>query len=158
MNIIWSAMDLQISPPNIITTISQFEVRQIYSQQFNIDASKIFTPDIIYGLYPIEDLEKFLKNTSVNLMQFKEETFDCDDFANVLKGEERKWYRNIMEKVGSTFSIIWGDLRKPNETDIPWRHAMNSVIDSNKDVWLIEPQDDMISKLTPNSKVDVVFC
>jgi hypothetical protein len=158
MGIFCSAMEINIPPPLIVTTINHFELKQIYSQQLNIDTQFIFSPDRLYGLYSNEDLVTFLKNSTVNVMEYKPESFDCDDFANVLKGEERKWFSKIHEKVGSTFGVLWGDLRKPNESQKPWRHAMNCVIDSNKEVWLIEPQDDTVSKLTPNSTVEVVFC
>jgi hypothetical protein len=120
--------------------------------------------DTYYNLHNMEDIKRFLKETSVNLEEYKDETFDCDDFSFVLLGEERKWYRNSLKVTstsaklkGSAFGVIWGDIRQsPTQTE-PFWHACNMFIDENFKIWLIEPQTDMIHEFYPGSRATKII-
>lgn len=87
-----------------------------------------------YTGYSIWELQEFMKNfDSTNLRVWIPETFDCDDFAQVLQGQVNGFFHGI------AFGTIWyGDKART------WGHAVNIFYDySGNKVWLVEPQNDV---------------
>lgn len=161
-----------LSPPTITSQITGDEVRQILHDYFKVPHDKIFIADRDYGLYNISDLQRFLEWDSTDRLKYVAEGFDCDDFADVLKGKERLWYgfgSNVMSQssieaqnfgkrnAGSTFGTIWGDIRKASEPEKPRYHAVNYFIDDKKQVHLIEPQNDDTFTWVPGSTAYVLM-
>jgi hypothetical protein len=87
-----------------------------------------------YTGYSIWELQEFMKNfDSTNLRVWIPETFDCDDFAEVLQGNTNGFFPGI------SFGTLWyGDKAGT------WGHAVNIFYDyvGNK-AWLVEPQNDI---------------
>jgi len=146
-----------INPPNIKTQITGDEVREILHNYFKIPYDKIFIADRDYGLYNLSDLQKFLEWDATDRLKYVAEGFDCDDFADVLKGKERLWYGFGKRNAGSTFGTIWGDIRKASEPEKPRYHAVNYFIDDKKQVHLIEPQNDDTFTWVPGSTAYVLM-
>lgn len=145
-----------IPAPAIKTKITSMEVREIIIKYFNTDAN-IFMADNEYGLYSLDDLKAFLKWDTTDEIKYVKEGFDCDDFADVLKGRERIWYDFSAHTFGSTFGIVWGDVRTETEPTKARYHAVNYFIDDQKQVHMIEPQNDKIFTWTPESKAFLIM-
>ena len=146
-------------PPRDIKYISGKEYRDMLNKIFK-NAKWIETSDNDYFTYSKSDLERFLNFDFTDLNRYKRELFDCDDFAKVLLGRERCWIRQLRIASGSTFGIIHGDIRSYEEDTNPRYHAVNFVIlknDDKEELWLIEPQNDKLFKLTSNSDIWFVF-
>jgi len=151
---------LLLSPPAILTSISADQVRDVIVRALGIpeqERDKIKLADRDYGLYSKADLQRFLGHDQVDHQQYMENTFDCDDFADVLKGHEREWFRfHKHPGLGSTFGVLWGDIRHKDQPDKPRPHAVNYCITSEGKLRLIEPQTDRLFKLVQGSKVWLV--
>ena len=141
-----------IAPPSHGTVLSHEEVRMLLRTALRVTDDKLFIGDGEYFAYDCATLQQFLSSDRTNALKYRSEKFDCDDFARVLVGQERVWFRmNDQGNRGSTLGIVWGDIR-PSETSTEvYAHAVNVFIDSNREVWLVEPQNDQLSKPTSNS-------
>jgi len=119
--------------------------------------SDIHIGDRQYFAYSLEDLKDFLHRDGSDKLVYKPECFDCDDFSYVVMGREKEWFGGSAtegskhNKCGSTFGIVWGDIRSTEDDTESNPHAVNFFVDSNLDVWLVEPQTDHIWKPTSNS-------
>jgi hypothetical protein len=141
-----------VPAPTDGTKMSSKEVKDLLHEKFNLDNSKIFVGDRDYLAYSLETLKEFLQADLSNKIKYQSEKLDCDDFARILQGREREWFgRTTVEGCGSTFGCIWGDLRPTEESEEPYYHAMNFFIDSDKKVWMVEPQSDKLREITSNS-------
>ncbi len=145
----------KIDPPKITKTIDKKRVREIIQKSLEVSSHKIKLADREYGLYSKDDLIRFLKYDDTDEYEYIKQGFDCDDFADVLKGREREWYRWHEKEAGSTFGIVWGDLRK--DPEVKRGHAINYVILDTEELILIEPQTDKIVKLAENSNVWLII-
>uniref|UniRef100_A0A6C0IX14 Agglutinin C-terminal domain-containing protein n=1 Tax=viral metagenome TaxID=1070528 RepID=A0A6C0IX14_9ZZZZ len=141
------------SPPHEGTSLTSVEVRDIIKRAFRIDNDAIiFIGDREYFAYSIDKLQEFLAEDSVNKLTYANERLDCDDFARILQGREREWFSKSTSGSGaSTLGCVWGDLRPSEESTEPNYHAMNFFIDSERRVFMIEPQNDEIRLITSNS-------
>jgi hypothetical protein len=143
-----------LPPPTIVANIPSSELREIIKRELNPRQTHFV--DAKYGIYKLDDLKKFLASDGIDQLSYVKESFDCDNFAFVLLGEEKKWFAKGKFECGSCFGYLAGDIRK-SETDTEVRpHAVNCFVDENRQVWLVEPQNDQLFKLTSNSSVWIV--
>jgi len=86
-----------------------------------------------YTGYSVWELQEFMKNfDSTNLKVWVAETFDCDDFAQVLQGSVNGFFPGI------AFGTIWYGPK-----DNSWGHAVNIFYSyTDNKVYLVEPQSD----------------
>lgn len=142
-----------VAPPSEGIILTNTEIADIIQTKFKMDRSKIFIGDKNYLAYPLETLKKFLEKDLADKIKYRSEVLDCDDFARILQGREREWFgRTQIENCGgSTFGCVWGDLRPTEESINPSYHAMNFFIDSDKNLWMVEPQTDKIREVTSKS-------
>ena len=91
--------------------------------------------DYNYFLPNKKQVEEFLKYDLTNYKQYKKESFDCDDFALVLLGKLKNHFKGFAFGFGMSDS-----------------HAFNVFIDNEKQLWIIEPQNDKIFKYDKNNK------
>lgn len=145
-----------IDPPKVVYQITSKEVRKIIESSLRAKPDHVKLADGNYGLYSLQDLKRFLNHDKTDKYNYIKESFDCDDFADVLKGHEREWFRFHKQPMGSTFGIVWGDIRNDENSDKPRPHAVNYFIDDDKKLWLIEPQTDNIFEFTNNSTAWIV--
>lgn len=129
--------------------MSSNEVRSLLKTTLHVADDKLFIGDGEYFAYDVADLQAFLRLDRTNALKYRAEAFDCDDFARVLVGQERMWFRTSNQgNRGSTLGMVWGDIR-PSETSTEVNaHAVNIFIDANREVWLVEPQTDQLTKPT----------
>ncbi len=80
----------------------------------------------VYSLCDIEDIEALLDVDETNHLKYVKSKFDCENFAAMLWGQF-----NTPEWAPFAIGYIWTD-----------KHAMIMCIDTNEDLWLIEPQTD----------------
>lgn len=85
-----------------------------------------------YLLPTSNDIALFLAQDQTNKYPYIVEKFDCDDFAYRLMGQF-----SIPEWSALCFGIVWTTT-----------HALNCVIDEDKNFWFVEPQtDELMSEL-----------
>ncbi len=87
-----------------------------------------------YLLPTSDDIALFLAQDQTNKMEYVKQKFDCDDFAYRLMGQF-----SIPEWSALCFGIVWTTA-----------HALNCVIDEDKNFWYVEPQtDELMRELEP---------
>jgi hypothetical protein len=86
----------------------------------------IYLADHNFWLCELEDIERFLDWDETSHHNYAAEEYDCDDFAKRLWGQLA-----IPGWSHFAFGLVWTDV-----------HAMNILVDTNRDVWFIEPQTD----------------
>lgn len=86
-----------------------------------------------YTGYSKWELEEFIKNfDNTNLRVWVAETFDCDDFSQVLQGNVNGFFPGI------ALGTIWYGPK-----DNLWGHSVNIFYDyTDNKIYLIEPQSD----------------
>lgn len=117
------------------TVITGTALRSILSEEFGADRDVIIL-DKTYTLVNMDWFLNFVKNYStVNTRKYTAESFDCDSFSFVLKGE--------VERLEHGLAV--GLLTVKTDTCY---HMLNFFIDDDLDVYLLEPQSDKIFKLS----------
>lgn len=88
-----------------------------------------------YTGYSIWELQEFMKNfDNTNLRVWIAETFDCDDFSQVLQGDVNGFFPGI------AFGTIWYGPKNPQES---WGHSVNIFYSyTDNKIYLVEPQND----------------
>jgi len=118
--------------PSLERQIGYNDLHTLLKEKF--PEAEIYLSDNTKYLCNLDDIEAFLEKDETDRLTFRNEAFDCDDFAYRLMGQ---------------LSVpMWADLSK----GIIWTdtHAMVCCVDINEDFWYIEPQADRIqSKLEP---------
>ena len=95
-----------------------------------------------YTGYSIWELQEYMKNfDNTNLRVWVAESFDCDDFSQVLQGHVNGFFPGI------AFGTIWYGPKQPPL----WGHSVNIFYDfvGNK-IWLVEPQNDTFYEFNKN--------
>ena len=87
---------------------------------------EIYLADHNFWLCELDDIERFLDWDETNHHTYSAEEYDCDDFAKRLVGQFAVpgWSHFAL-------GLVWTDV-----------HAMNIMVDTNRDVWFVEPQTD----------------
>ena len=125
--------DRNIPSPDIVGEIDYTELYTILKAEF--DNCPVLLPDKHYQLATKESFEKFLEVDDTDKYLYTGDLgFDCDNYSEILTG------RTSIPKWGTIpIGTVW--LTKP-------AHAINVFVDENKEVWLIEPQNDNMYKLS----------
>ncbi|UCH88723.1 MAG: hypothetical protein JSV49_10805 [Thermoplasmata archaeon] len=99
----------------------------------------IHIADSSYTDYSIWEVREFIKNfDNTNLRVWMPETFDCDDFSQVLQGNINGFFPGI------AFGTIWYGPRNPPPY---WGHSVNLFYHhKEKAVYLVEPQSNTFYK------------
>jgi len=101
-----------------------------------ISHSHIHMADAEYYCPSVEYVEHLLEQDLLDRMQYAAESFDCDDYAFVLKARFcLDAYKHGERRSAHCAGFVWGRLPHP--------HAMNWVITDDKVLRLIEPQNDL---------------
>ena len=127
--------ELESQIPKPIPTPLPIERKVLTGQQvYNIIREKFLIGEIfisdswdesIYSLCDISDIEAFLDIDETNHIKYTKK-FDCDNFTRRLYGN-----LGIPEWASFAIGLLWSDI-----------HAMVICIDSNEDLWIVEPQTD----------------
>jgi hypothetical protein len=115
--------------PQGLEPIEMFEISGILHAAFP-DAF-IAVGDRKYMTVSKEELMRYLKYDLTDRNPFIDEYYDCDDFTFALLGSisNPKWG-------ALPFGFIWTE-RKYEE-----KHSINVFIDKDRELWIIEPQND----------------
>ena len=120
--------------------IKSAEVRKIVNEQLGnkLDNTfQLYIADDKYYCPSVMDTKDVIKQSSVDRFEWTSERFDCDDFALVLKADFAKnAYKNGKRRAAHCFGIVWGMLPGP--------HAINWVINNDRKLRFVEPQNDRI--------------
>ena len=116
------------------------EVRQEVTKQLGKKLAKnfgLYIADAEYFCPPVADAKEIIKNSGVDRNTWTKDKFDCDDFALVLKGHfSEAAYKNGNRRKPHCMGIVWGSLPGP--------HAINWMINSDRKLRFIEPQNDKV--------------
>lgn len=114
--------------PVIRREISGSDLNEILNEK--LKPRYIRMSDDTYKLCDISDVEAFLEEDQTNHIKYESQITDCDDFAWMLLGKfsTPPWS-------GLAFGFIW-----------TFHHAVNVFIDTNLDIWIIEPQTDQMER------------
>lgn len=122
-----------ISPPNYLEDMDYTEVMTLLQSEFS--NATILLADNDYKTTTKSELERFLAHDITDQWQYVSEFYDCDDFSFSVMGQ-----LSNPDWGALTFGILW--------TNVPGgAHAVNCFIDNNREVWIIEPQNDAFYKL-----------
>lgn len=147
-----------IDPKKEVTPSRKAQVAEPYGTKQNVPSENLIAAirktlgednyalhvsDESYTGYTLFELNEFIKNfDSTNLNVWVKETFDCDDFSQVLQGNVNGFFKGI------TFGTIWYGPRDDKEM---WGHSVNIFYDySTGKVYLIEPQSDSFYEFDKN--------
>lgn len=123
-------------PPEYLKDLTINEVYTILLSEF--PEATLYLSDNKYKTVSKEQLKAYLHTNQVSENKYVSEYYDCDDFSFALMGE-----LSNPEWGALPFGILW--------TKVPGgAHAVNCFIDSDHEVWIIEPQNDSIFKLPPD--------
>jgi hypothetical protein len=114
-------------------SIDMIEAYTILKAEF--PKAKIYLTDARYRTILKEEMQEFLNLDDIDKREYVSDMYDCDDFSFAL--------------MGAISNPEWGDIAfgilfsKTPEG----KHAINCFIDKNRQVWIIEPQNDAIFAL-----------
>ena len=114
--------------PKLSGKISIIELSKLLRNNF--PNTKIILSDNNYDLCSLEEAKYFLGKDITNFEKYEKESYDCDDFSRVLWFYWKDWQETL------AMGIAWSNV-----------HAFNILIDDQKRIWIIEPQDDKIFPL-----------
>lgn len=110
---------------------------------------RAFLSDRTYLSYSLAEVCKFISIDDTSYKQYVSEYFDCDDFAQVLAGKINSVFPGI------AFGTIWYNGRRNKRN---WGHAVNLFYDDQqKQLFMIEPQNDKVYKWSEEWRVALVM-
>lgn len=128
--------------------VSNEEVRRILASVLNgklAEDFRLFLGDNSYYLQPLADARTVITNSGLSRAEYMPETFDCDDFAIVLKSHFcEAAYKDFERRPPHCMGLIWGEL--------PHVHAINWMINDDYRFRLIEPQTGEVFELKPEHR------
>lgn len=132
----------QYDPPEEFSVMHLTEVSALVKKEFDIDSEKHYKTDPAYQIISIADMVKWLKENKISEKNYVANVYDCENFTFETYVELKRWCP--MLAVGITFVHA-------NEY-----HAMLCFIDKERNLYLIEPQNDRIFKKPKNWEVEMV--
>jgi len=123
--------------------ITSKELRGLLEIYSTPDAD-IFLADSRFKLADIPSLSYFLAWNQIDKKQYKKTIYDCDDFAESLKGDVRHWDSHL------AFGTAWIHRENGN-------HALNITVTKNRKLVFVEPQTDKMSEVSGRQIYYVVF-
>jgi hypothetical protein len=123
--------------------ITSKELRALLEIYSTPDAG-IFLADNSFKLADIETLSRFLAWNQIDKKQYKKTVYDCDDFAESLKGDVRDWDSHL------AFGTVWIHRESGN-------HALNITVTKKKELIFVEPQTDEMTPVSGKQIYYVVF-
>ena len=130
------------------------ELLDIVAEKLRItNLHEVSFADGSYALVDPHWVTTFLTFDLTEHIPYIPERFDCDDYAWVVAGEVKKWFWKSPVKASIAFGMLWGDIRKESDPDKPRGHAVNFLVTRDRNIVLIEPQNDGVFNFTSKSTV-----
>jgi len=114
-----------VRPQGPHAEISETDLRDVLRSALGNEGD-MYIADHNFWLCELDDIERFLDWDETNHHSYEAEVYDCDDFAKRLWGQFA-----VPGWSHFAFGLVWTNT-----------HAMNILVDTNRDVWLVEPQTD----------------
>jgi len=127
----------QVFYPKSLDKISILDTNLLLKYHF--PKADIHLSDANFSLTSKEEAEKYVLQSSVYKAKYVSESHDCDNYSFAMQG----YWSEGLESFA--FGIAWSNL-----------HAFNIMIDSNKDIWVIEPQTGKFMTLQ-ESKINKMY-
>lgn len=127
--------DRRIPKPDIVGRIEYQELYSRLKAEFGVDVA-IMLSDNHYELATMESFKRFLEADRTDKYKYIGDPggFDCNNYVEILSGNS-----SIPKWASIPIGSCW--LSKP-------AHAVNVFVDENKDIYLVEPQNDYIFRLS----------
>jgi len=137
--------DSEVPLPEIVGNIEYSELLTLLKAEFGMDVA-ILLSDYHYKLATKKSFEEFLADDNTNNYKYTGDPgIDCDNMAEILAG------RSAIPKWGQVpIGTCW--LSKP-------AHAINIFVDESKNVYYVEPQNDVLYLVSNKTdwKVSIVW-
>lgn len=137
-----------VTPAKQKIYVSNEEVRRIIANILGsrlAEDFRLFLGDNSYYLPPVADAQVIITNSGLARAEYMPETFDCDDFAIVLKSHFcEAAYKHFERRPPHCFGLIWGEL--------PHVHAINWMINDDYRIRFVEPQTGEIFDVRPEHR------
>jgi len=127
----------KLGKPSPLINIDNTEVMSILRAEMGTECV-IYLSDADYQVTSKAEIVRFLSLDDSDKEKYVSEYYDCDDFSYRLHGQF-----SIPGWSSLAFGILWSGT--PNGG-----HAINCFIDEDREVWVVEPQNDSIFKLPKN--------
>ena len=123
-----------IGKPKDTVDIGYKEVIELLQAQLKNDnhVLTVVVSDYKYRIAPKSEYLRMIHYDNTNTIPYEEDYGDCDDFATRLHGAFC---------IPGWSALVVGEVICNTGRDC---HAINCFIDTNKQVWLIEPQTDQV--------------
>ncbi|KAH9482061.1 hypothetical protein JR316_0004156 [Psilocybe cubensis] len=114
------------------------EIKAVLSKNPHITKTcKTYLQDGLYITLPKGVREEIYSKSGLKTLKWRNQIFDCDDFAFITKGEVAKW--GAQELLADGFAILWGVMFGEKGTST---HAYNFYLNESLDaVVFFEPQN-----------------
>ena len=122
-----------ITKPVEIEDIDWNELHTLLQAEF--PNAQIIITDRKYKVAPLSEYQRFIKWSTIDKREYISDYYDCDDFSISLLGEI-----NIPEWSSLAFGMMFAKIPQG-------AHAINIFVDNNRNVWIVEPQNDNIFPL-----------
>ncbi len=121
--------EVGLEPPVSTNEIGMVDLRSIL--QWMAPNADLFLSDRTYRLCHTENIERFLVQDATDREDYQAERYDFDDFAYRLMGQF-----SVPDWSDLTIGIVWTNV-----------HALNCVVDEDRQFWFVEPQTDELVKV-----------
>jgi len=122
-----------LSPPKYLEDVDSSEVYTILKAEF--PNANILLSDSKYKTTTKVEYERYIKYDVTDKWKYVSQYYDCDDFSFSIMGR-----MSNPDWGALTFGIVWTQTSNG-------AHAVNCFIDHNREVWIVEPQNDNVFKL-----------
>lgn len=127
---------IQYPRQSSIKTIDAMTLAETIQATDGIGPVLFHNSDAQYKLVDVEHFKNWLRFNPVSSRTYIADVHDCDNFSKELLGDVSKW------DPGLAFGEIW--MRPPGGGC----HALNWLMDIDRTVWLVEPQNDKVFRPT----------
>jgi len=134
----------KVDKPDPLEDVDHTEIMTVLRAEMGEDCM-IYLSDRDYQVTSKEEIENFLALDDTDKRKYLSEYHDCDDFSYRLHGQF-----SVPGWSGLAFGILWAGVPGGG-------HAINCFVDNDKEVWIIEPQNDKIFKLPDDWEPWIVF-
>ena len=132
----------QIPPPQGLVPIDFSELYTLLRSEFEYTA--IYMADNNYKTCSIQELQRFLKDDITDSWQYVPEYWDCDDASFSLMGRLSNPDWGMLP-----FGVMYVVIEEDENSKVAG-HAVNIFVDKNRNILIIEPQNDQIMLLPDN--------
>jgi len=136
--------------------LSANEIVDAVKSAFRGNVGSTYMADSTYYSASLDDIREVLNKTKIDCLPYIAEDADCDDFAFALMGAfhadpyKPEWEKTVKQAI----FIAWVWWKQGEQM---FAHALNLAVTGDKQVYLIEPQNDKIFTVPENWNLIVLM-